>query len=235
MVAITFYGHSGFLIEVNGASLLFDPFISGNPKAAHIDISAITPDFILLTHGHADHVLDAEVIAKQSDAKLLSNFEVANWFGDKNVDNTHPLNHGGSVELGDNTNKLRVQYVNAVHSSSMPDGSYGGQPGGFVVSYEGAQDKGAFYHSGDTALTMDMKLIAERTKLDFAMLCIGDNFTMDAHDAARAAEFVNVDKVIGMHYDTFPPIAINHDAAHRTFTAKGKELFLMEIGDKITL
>ncbi|PJF20450.1 MAG: hydrolase, partial [Phototrophicales bacterium] len=146
-----------------------------------IDISAINPDFILLTHGHADHVLDAEVIAKQSGAKLLSNFEIVNWFGDKGVDNAHPLNHGGGVELGDNGDKLRVQYVTAVHTSSMPDGTYGGQPGGFVISYDGERDKGAFYHSGDTALTMDMKLIAERTKLDFAMLCIGDNFTMDAH------------------------------------------------------
>lgn len=235
MVAVTFYGQSGFLVEVNGKKILFDPFISGNEKASHININDINPDFILLTHGHQDHVLDAEVIAKQSGAKLISNFEVTNWFVDKGVENTHPLNHGGGVELGDNDNKLRVQYVNAVHTSSMPDGSYGGQPGGFVVSYDGKDDKGAFYHCGDTALTMDMKLIPERTPLDFAMLCIGDNFTMDAKDAARAADFVKVQKVIGMHFDTFPPIEIDHDAARKIFADAGKELMLMDIGEKITL
>jgi L-ascorbate metabolism protein UlaG (beta-lactamase superfamily) len=180
-------------------------------------------------------VLDAEEIAKKSGAKLISNYEVTNWFMEKGVENAHPLNHGGGIELGEGNNKLRVQYVNAVHTSSMPDGSYGGQPGGFVVSYDGEKDKGAFYHSGDTALTMDMKLIGERTALDFAMLCIGDNFTMDMYDAAKAADFVKVEKVIAMHFDTFPPIEVDHDEAKSVFSKAGKELIMMNIGEQITL
>lgn len=230
MVQVQFLGQSGFLVNVAGVEILFDPFISGNEKAAHINVEDIKPDYILLTHGHQDHVLDAEKIAKQSGAKLISNFEVTNWFVDKGVENAHPLNHGGGISFNHDGLNLRIQYVNAVHTSSMPDGSYGGQPGGFVVSYTG-KEEGAFYHCGDTALTIDMKLIPERTKLDFAMLCLGDNFTMDMHDALRASEFVQVDKVIGMHFDTFPPIEIDHDKAISLFKDAGKELSLLGIGE----
>jgi L-ascorbate metabolism protein UlaG (beta-lactamase superfamily) len=231
MVQVTFLGHSGFLVNVEGAQLLFDPFISGNDQARDkIDLASLNPDYILLTHGHQDHVLDAQEIARQSGATIISNFEVANWFAEKGVEKTHPLNHGGGVDLPFG----RIQYVNAVHTSSMPDGSYGGQPGGFVITHS----KGAFYHCGDTALHMDMKLIPMRTKLDFAILCIGDNFTMDAADAADAAvaaDFVEVTHVIGMHYDTFPPIEIEHDKAKKTFSDRGKELILMEIGQTIDM
>jgi L-ascorbate metabolism protein UlaG (beta-lactamase superfamily) len=234
MVQVQFLGQSCFLVDIAGVEILFDPFISGNEQASHINIRDINPDYILLTHGHADHVLDAEAIAKQSGAKLMSNFEVTNWFVDKGVDNAHPLNHGGGISFDHDDLKLRIQYVNAVHTSSMPDGSYGGQPGGFVVSYEG-KENGAFYHCGDTALTLDMKLIPERTKLDFAMLCLGDNFTMDMHDALRAAEFVQVNHVIGMHFDTFPPIEIDHDEAIKLFADAGKSLSLMKIGSQIKI
>jgi len=117
--------------------------------------------------------------------------------------------------------------VNAIHSSSLPDGSYGGNPGGFVV--ESAH--GNFYYSGDTALTMDMKLIGESTRLTFAALCVGGNFTMDAEDAAKAAGFVQCDEVLGVHYDTYPPIKINHEEAIRRFEAVGKKLHLLKIGE----
>ena len=228
MINLTFYGHSCFLVELDGMSLLFDPFITGNDKAANIDIKSIKPDVILLSHGHADHVLDAEDIAKNSGAKLVSNFEVVTWFQDKGVDNAHPVNHGGTFHLGKG---VHAKYVNAVHTSSMPDGSYGGQPGGWVIS----SSSGSFYYSGDTALTMDMKLIGEDGGVDFAVLCIGDNFTMGVKDAIKASDFVGTDKIIGMHFDTFPPIEIDHDRAGRDFSNAGKELHLLGIGQSIEM
>lgn len=230
MMNVTFYGHSCFMVEMNGAKLLFDPFITGNEKAAHVKLEDLNPDYILLTHAHADHVLDAEVIAKQSGAKIISNYEIVTWYQNKGIENVHPLNHGGGVDLDFG----RVRYVQAVHTSSFMDGSYGGQPGGFVVSGK-EEGQGCFYHSGDTALHYDMKLIAERYDLDFAMLCIGDNFTMDAQDAARAADFIGTGNIIGMHYDTFPPIEIAHDKAKALFADKGHTLTLMEIGETLEM
>lgn len=224
---ITYYGHAAFGVEVAGIHLLFDPFIRPNPKAKSIDISRLKPDFILLSHGHADHVHDAADIARQSGATLVAGFEVCEWFGRQGIEKRHPLNHGGAWNFPFG----RVQFVNAIHSSSLPDGSYGGQPGGFVIRTK----EGNFYYSGDTALTMDMKLIGESTPLLFAALCIGGNFTMDAADAVRAAEFVRCKKVLGLHYDTFPPIAINHQEAQSIFQKAGKELHLLEIGASLEI
>ncbi len=133
------------------------------------------------------------------------------------------MNHGG----GYNFDFGRVKYVNAIHSSSTPDGVYAGNPGGFVVE----SDEGNFYYCGDTALTMDMKLIGESTKLKWAALCVGDNFTMGPDDAIKAAEFVNCNEVLGVHFDTFPPIKIDHQAAIAKFAAKGKKLHLLKPGD----
>jgi L-ascorbate metabolism protein UlaG (beta-lactamase superfamily) len=137
------------------------------------------------------------------------------------------MNHGGSwdFEFGN------VKYVNAIHTSSFPDGSYGGQPGGFVIEGEHKN----IYIAGDTALTMDMKLIPMRTKLDLAILPIGSNFTMDVEDAIIASDFVECDKILGYHYDTFGYIEINHEEAKRKFFQKGKDLMLLEIGQSIDL
>lgn len=223
MANITFYGQSCFLVEHNGTNILFDPFISGNELAKDIDVSNIPADYILLSHGHQDHVHDAEDIAKRTGAKIVSNFEIVNWYGGKGVENAHPLNHGGAVDFDFG----RVKMVQAVHTSSMPDGSYGGQPAGFVVFLK---DGPTFYYSGDTALTYDMKLIGEQWSIDFAMLCIGDNFTMGIEDAIRAAEFVGTHEIIGMHYDTFPPIKIDHDHAKSKFHEAGRDLILLDIG-----
>lgn len=224
---ITYYGHSCFLADINGKKVLFDPFISPNEKASHVDVSSIQADFILLTHGHEDHVADVETIYEQSDAKLISTFEVVQWFGNKGIENSHPMNHGGaaSFDFG------KVKMVNAVHSSSMPDGSYGGNPSGFVV--EGGER--IFYYAGDTALHMDMQLIKEEFTLDFAFLPIGDNFTMGPADAAKAARMVGVEKVIGMHYDTFPYIEINHEEAKAIFSEHGVELILLSVGQSVNL
>ena len=223
---ITFYGHASLGIEVGGKHLLVDPFITANPKANHIDITTLKADYILLTHAHQDHILDVEAIAKRTNAVIVSNYEIATHYGNKGFQ-FHPMNHGGSWKFDFGT----VKYVIALHTSSFPDGSYGGQPGGFVIEGEHKN----IYIAGDTALTMDMKLIPMRTKLDLAILPIGSNFTMDVEDAIFAADFVACDKVLGYHYDTFGFIEINHDDAKKKFFDAGKDLMLLEIGESITL
>ncbi len=223
---ITFYGHAALGIEVGGKHILVDPFISANPKAAHIDIDSLRADYILLTHAHQDHILDVEAIARRTDAVIVSNWEIATYYGNKGFQN-HPMNHGGSWQFDFGN----VKYVNAVHSSSFPDGTYGGNPGGFVIEGE----RKNIYISGDTALTMDMKLIPLRTKLDLAVFPIGSNFTMDVEDAITAAGFVECDKILGVHYDTFGYIEINHEEAIKKFFNSGKDLMLLAIGDFIEL
>ena len=223
---ITFYGHASLGIEVSGKHIVVDPFITGNPKAAHIDINTIQADYILVTHAHQDHTLDVEAIATRTGATIVATYEVAVHFGNKGL-KYHPMNHGGSWQFDFG----KVKLVNAVHSSSFPDGSYGGNPAGFVIEGEHKN----IYISGDTALTMDMKLIPLRTKLDLAILSLGNNFTMDVEDAIIAAEFVECDKVLGVHFDTFGYIEINHDEAKKKFFDAGKDLMLLEIGESITL
>lgn len=223
---ITFYGHACLGIEVSGKYIIVDPFITGNPKAAHIDITTLKADYILLTHAHQDHTLDVEAIATRTEAVIVSSYEVASYYGAKGF-NFHPMNHGGSWDFDFG----KVKYVNAIHTSSFPDGSYGGQPGGFVIEGEHKN----IYIAGDTALTMDMKLIPMRTKLDLAVLPIGDNFTMDVEDAILASDFVDCDKVLGYHYDTFGYIEIDHNDAKKKFFDAGKDLMLLEIGESIAL
>src|SRR5215471_15675593 len=220
---VTYYGHSCFSVQLANRTLLFDPFITGNELAKNIDPNKIPADYILISHGHSDHLGDAATIAKRTGATIISNYELTVWFSKQGLQKSHPLNHGG----GHRFDFGRVKFVNAVHSSSLPDGTYGGNPGGFVV--EAAE--GSFYYSGDTALTMDMKLIGESTKLHFAALCLGDNFTMDLDDAVKAAEFVQCREILGLHFDTFPPIKIDHQAALDKFKSHGLHLHLMRPGE----
>ncbi|MCF8321377.1 MAG: metal-dependent hydrolase [Flavobacterium sp.] len=223
---ITFYGHASLGITIADINIIVDPFISANPKASHIDINSIEADYILLTHAHQDHVLDVEAIAKITNAVIVSNAEIATYYAKKGFQ-SHPMNHGGSwnFEFGN------LKYVNAIHSSSFPDGTYGGNPGGFVIEGE----RKNLYIAGDTALTMDMKLIPMRTKLDLAILPIGNNFTMDIEDAIIASDFVECDKILGYHFDTFGYIEINKEQAIKKFFDKGKDLMLLNIGDSIEL
>jgi L-ascorbate metabolism protein UlaG (beta-lactamase superfamily) len=218
---ITFLGHASLSIELAGINIIVDPFISGNELAKNIDIASLKADYILITHAHQDHVLDVETIAKRTSAKVVSNFEIVNYYGNLGIEG-HPMNHGGSwqFEFG------RLTYVNAIHTSSFPDGSYGGQPGGFILE----SDEGNIYIAGDTALTMDMKLIPLQTKLDLAVLPIGDNFTMGIDSAIIASNFVECNNVLGYHYDTFGYIEIDHNMAKSKFSKAGKKLNLLEIG-----
>jgi L-ascorbate metabolism protein UlaG (beta-lactamase superfamily) len=219
---ITYYGHSCFAAEIAGKHLLFDPFVTPNPLAKAVDIKKIKADYILITHAHDDHMADAVTLAKQTGATVISNFEISEYLGEHGVEKTHGLNPGGSypLPLG------RAKLVHAIHSSSFPDGTYGGVAGSFVVE----SGEGNFYFSGDTALTLDMKLFGDTAKLNLAILCIGGNFTMDLDDAIRAAEFLQCKNVMGVHYDTYPPIKIDHTAAKEKFKAKGLNLHLLPIG-----
>ncbi|MEL7221980.1 MAG: metal-dependent hydrolase [Bacteroidota bacterium] len=220
---VTFYGQACVGVEMNGTHILFDPFITPNEQASHINIDDIAADYILLTHAHGDHIADVEHIAKKNGSTIIANYEVASHYGEKGF-NIHPMNHGGKTKFDFGT----VKMVNAVHSSVFPNGSYGGNPAGFVIWGGGK----SFYHAGDTALTMDMQLIPLTCpRLDFAILPIGDNFTMGYEDAVIAADFVKAEKTLGVHYDTFPYIEIDHAAAKKTFADSGKELILLSIGE----
>lgn len=221
----TYYTHSTFIVEIKGKKILFDPFFTGNPKADIFDVNDIKADYIFLSHGHTDHLADAAHIAKITQAKVVSNPEVISFIEDEGIDNTHPLNHGAPVQFEFGT----VRAVNAIHSSGLPDGSYGGNPMGFVF----VTDDGNFYFAGDTALTMDMQLIPMFTQLDFAVLPIGGNYTMDYKDAFVASDFIKCDKIIGVHYNTFPLIEININDAVNEFQSKGKTLLLPGYGETI--
>ncbi len=224
---ITFLGHASLEIQVSGKKLLVDPFISANPKASHINVNELKPDYILLTHAHQDHTLDVEFILQNNpNAIVICNAEMATYYLSKGY-KAHMMNHGGSWKFDFG----KVKYVNAINSSSFADGTYGGNPGGFVIESEHKN----IYIAGDTALSMDMKLIPMRTKLDLAILPIGDNFTMDIDDAIIASDFVECNKILGIHYDTFGLIEINHDEAKRKFFDAGKDLMLLEIGQSIDL
>jgi len=223
---ITFYGQSSLGIEVAGKNIIVDPFISANEMASHINIDELKADYILVTHAHGDHTLDVEAIAKRTGATIVSNAEIATYYEKKGF-KSHPMNHGGSWKFDFGN----VKYVSAIHSSSFNDGTYGGNPGGFVIESEHKN----VYIAGDTALTFDMKLIPLRTKLDLAILPIGNNFTMDVEDAIIASDFVECDKILGCHYDTFGYIKIDQEEAKKKFFDRGKDLMLLEIGESLEL
>lgn len=223
---LTYYGHACFAVEAGGKKLLFDPFISGNPIAGHIDINSIEADYILLSHGHGDHVADCKAIADRTGATIIATAEVAGWFKKQGCAHTHSMNYGVfQADFG------LVRMVPAAHSSSMPDGSYGGNPGGFMIKVTGC----TFYYAGDTCLTMDMQLIPRYGELDFAVLPIGGNFTMNPEDALAAAEFIQCKKIVGVHYNTWPPISINKQEAVDMFNNAGRELLLPGIGETISV
>ena len=225
---ITYLGHATLLIETAGKKIIVDPFISGNPLInGKILPENIEADYILVTHAHQDHVLDVQTISEENPtSKLISNFEIVTYFSKFGIEG-HAMNHGGSWDFDFG----RVTMVNAWHSSSFADGTYGGNPAGFVIESEGK----SVYIAGDTGLTKDMELIPLFTKLDLAVLPIGDNFTMGVDSAVIASDYVQVNKVLAYHYDTWEIIAVDHDKAKNAFDKAGKELIMLDIEGSIEI
>jgi L-ascorbate metabolism protein UlaG (beta-lactamase superfamily) len=224
---LTCYGHSCFSVFAGGKTLLFDPFVTANPLASAIDVDAIQADYIFVSHGHFDHTTDVMRVAKRTGAKVLGNWELYEWFNKSGLKNTHPINPGGQFTFDFGT----VKCVVAQHSSSLPDGSYGGVACGFAFRTA----DGNFYYSGDTGLTLDMKLIPDWATLGFAVLPVGDGLTMGVEDAIKAARLVGVSRVVGVHYDTFSFIRIDHQKAIETFKDGGITLHLPAIGGVISV
>ena len=228
-IKLTYYGHSTFGIETDDAKLIVDPFFAPNNPAATVKVDEVEADFILVTHGHGDHVADLVPLAKQTGALVICNFEIANWLGNQGVENVHAMHIGGGYDFPFGRAKMTIAH----HGSGLPDGSYGGNPAGFLLHLNEGAD---IYISGDTALTYDMRLIGEAGGVDLAILCIGDNFTMGPDDAVRAAQFVQAKHVIPCHYDTFPPIRQDADAfAEKLHDAAEIDCTVMAVGDEFTL
>lgn len=218
----TFLGHSCFLLEIGGYKLILDPFIRPNELTKGlIDFTSLQADYILLSHGHWDHTADAEDLLKQTGATLIANWEICSYYQKLGIEKVHPMNTGGKWPFDFGTLRLTP----AVHSSSFPDGSYAGSANGFIIETDAA----AYYYSGDTDLFTDMHLIGERYKIKAAFLPIGDNFTMGYEEALNAAKWLKTNKIIGMHFDTFPYVAIDKQAASQAAAAYGIDLILPDI------
>ncbi|WP_449621473.1 metal-dependent hydrolase [Robertmurraya sp. Marseille-Q9965] len=224
---ITYHGHSVLKIETNGKTILIDPFITGNPKT-DLKADEIKVDYILLTHGHGDHLGDTIPLAKENDALVIASPELSSYLMWKGV-KTHEMNIGGArdFEFG------KVKFTQAFHSTGFETEDqqiiYLGMPAGLLVTIEGK----TIYHAGDTSLFYDMKLIGERHPIDVAFLPIGDNYTMGPEDAAYAAELLGAKQVVPIHYNTFPVIEQDpHKFVEMLPSGQGK---VLEVGESIEL
>ena len=226
MVDIHYFGHAAFLLDFDGVKVLIDPYLKGNPTAP-VKPEAVEADFILVTHGHGDHVGDTVEIARRTGATVVANAEICRWLEAKGV-TTHAQHLGGGHQYPFGYVKL----TNALHGSSLPDGSYGGNPCGILIT---DNDGKRLYFAGDTALFGDMRLIGEEG-LDFAALPIGDNYTMGPDDALRAVKLLEPRVVMPMHYDTFD--VIKQDAAawaKRVAAETSAQVALLKPGDHYSL
>lgn len=226
VVEITYYGHSSLGIAVDGTQLLIDPFLADNPltEVAPDDVAA---DYVLVSHGHGDHLGDAVQIAKRTGATTISNFEIQNWLAAQGIEHTHPQHIGGGHDFPFGRVKLTIAH----HGSALPDGSYGGAPAGFLLTLAGKK----IYHACDTGLFYDMKLIGEEG-LDLAILPIGDNFTMGPDDALRAVKLLEPKLVIPVHYNTWDVIRQDpHAFARRVEAETSAKCVVLEPGESYRL
>ncbi len=197
-VKVTWLGHSAFTIDFDGSVVLLDPFLTGNPLAS-TTADAVTADLMLLSHAHGDHLGDTIDIAKRLGVTVVGNFEIGNWLSAQGISNVHQGNPGGTYDAG----FVTVKFTMAHHSSSFPDGTYGGEPNGFILTDVASGQR--IYFAGDTSLLMDMQLIGDEG-IDLAILPIGDTFTMGVDDSVKAVKLIRPKMVMPMHYNTFPPI-----------------------------
>ena len=226
MVKVTFIGHSCFLLDNGKEKLLIDPFITGNP-VARASADQKKADYILVSHGHGDHLGDAIELAKANGATVIANYEICSWCGSKGVKKFHPLHIGGGHAFPFGSVKLTIAH----HGSSFGEFLYGGEPAGIIVR----TDNKVIYHAGDTGLFLDMKLIGELDKIDLALLPIGGNFTMDVPDAAKAVEFLKPRKVIPMHYNTNDFIKADPDDFVNRIKPLGAEGIILNPGESYEL
>jgi L-ascorbate metabolism protein UlaG (beta-lactamase superfamily) len=212
---LTYYGHSAFQIETADATILVDPFITGNKHTEGVvEPEDLSPDVILLTHAHGDHWGDTPAIAERTGAQVVGNFEVTNYISARHGhDNIHQLNTGGSWTFDWGT----VTFTHARHSSSFPDGTYGGHPGGYLLQLEGK----TIYDLGDTSPFAEMAWIGEDFDVDLALMPVGDCFTMGPRGAVRAARMIRPKLSIPIHYDTFPYIEIDIGEWERLMEEEG--------------
>lgn len=224
MPKLTFLGHSGWLIESEKYNIVIDPFLDGNPLAKH-KASDIKADYIILSHAHGDHTGDAEAIARANDSTIIANFEIANYYGAKNIKN-HTLHIGGGWDFPFG----RVKLTPAFHGSSFPDGTYGGMPAGILVKLNGL----TIYHTGDTALFSDMQLIG-KSAVDVMLVCIGDNFTMGIDDAVDAVSFVKPKLTIPMHYKTFGFVDVDENDFKNECIKRGFKTELIKVAESLNI
>lgn len=223
---LKYLSHSAFLITLeSGKKIIIDPFLDDNP-AATVKSDEITAEYIILTHGHGDHLGDAFKIADRCNSLIICVNELGNYCAEKGY-KTHNMHIGG----GFNFDFGRVKFTIAHHGSKTPDGEYAGEPAGVLISAEGK----TIYHTGDTGLFYDMKLIGEMNKIDYMLLPIGDNFTMGIDDAVKAVELTNPDVAIPMHYNTFPVIKVNPDEFAAKIESLGKKAKVLEFGEEIVV
>jgi L-ascorbate metabolism protein UlaG (beta-lactamase superfamily) len=225
MNRIIFHGHSFTELHLKGSKILIDPFISGNPLC-DISFEDAKCDFIILTHGHGDHLGDTIELAKSNNATVIATAELAYYLRGKGV-TAHDMNLGGSRGFPFGIVKLTLAH----HSSSTPDGTYAGDPAGIIIDSEGKM----IYHAGDTALFYDMKLIGEMHRINYALLPIGDNYTMGIDDAVKAAEFLNAETVIPIHYNTFELIKADAEEFRRKIESIGKKCIVMLPGNSLEI
>ncbi|MCZ6727327.1 MAG: metal-dependent hydrolase [Acidobacteria bacterium] len=224
MAKVTFLGHSCFLLEGGGKSLLIDPFLTDNPTAS-ISAAEVSCDYIIVTHAHRDHFGDTLDIAKRNGAIVIANFEIATYCAAQGLE-IHPLHIGGGASFPFGRAKLTIAH----HGSSFPDGTYGGSPAGVTLTLGDRK----IHHAGDTALTKDMELVGDEG-IDLAMLPIGDNFTMGIDDAVRALDLIRPSQVIPMHYNTFDLIAADPAVFSAKAQAKGVECSVLTPGESLEI